>query len=130
MGPPEVIPLLERQYTDAEAANLHNAIGDDASVLAVADFSPGPWWGFNGVQTLVLTESQLFVVQRGLALTSGRLRRSLPTCDIQQFDWRIGRHRRREAVHMTLKIGRRRRHYISKYRQAADLARQLSRLPG
>jgi hypothetical protein len=120
--------LLERQYTDAETADLHNAIGDDASVLAVADFSPGPWWGFNGVQTLVLTEGQLFVVQRGLALTSGRLRRSLPTSDIQKLDWRIGRHRRREAVHMTLKIGPRRRHYTSKYRQAADLARQLSGL--
>jgi hypothetical protein len=120
--------LLERQYTEAETANLHNAIGDDAPVLAVADFSPGPWWGFNGVQTLVLTEDQLFVVQCGFALTRGRLRRSFSMSDIQQLDWRIGRHRRREAVHVTLKIGRRRRHYTSKYRQATDLARQLARL--
>ncbi|MDQ6617326.1 MAG: hypothetical protein M3083_21910 [Actinomycetota bacterium] len=126
MARPEVTPLLERQYTDAEKANLQNATGDALPVLAVADFSPGPLWGFNGVQTLVLTEGQLFVVQHGLALTSGRLRRSFPMSSIQKLEWRIGRRRRREAVHMTLKIGRRRRHYTSKYRQAADLAQQLS----
>ncbi|MDQ6949974.1 MAG: hypothetical protein M3256_27955 [Actinomycetota bacterium] len=109
-------------------AQLHKAIGDDAPVLAVADFSPGPWWGFNGIQTLVLTADQVSLVPGGLALTSGRLRRRLSTSEIQSFDWRMGRHGRREAVHMTLKVGRRRRHYTSKYRQGAELAQQLSRL--
>ncbi|MDP9073327.1 MAG: hypothetical protein M3N98_03965 [Actinomycetota bacterium] len=128
MARPEVAPLLERQYTDAETTNLRHAVGDDSPVLSVADFSPGPWWGFNGVQTLVLTKGHLFVVQGGHALTSGRLRRSFPTSNIAKLEWRIGRHRRREAVHMTLEVGRRKRHYTSKYRQAADLAQQLTGL--
>ena len=61
--------VLERLYTDEEVAELRRAIRVDAPMLAVADFSPGRWWGFNGIQTLVLTDDHLHVIQQGWALT-------------------------------------------------------------
>lgn len=81
--------MLERKHTDVEVAKLRHAIRDEAPVLAVADFSPGRWWGFNGIQTLVLTADQIHVVPQGLAFAHGRLRRSLATAGIQTVSWRM-----------------------------------------
>jgi hypothetical protein len=64
-------------HTTDELSELRHATRDDAPMLAVAEFSPGPWWGFNGIQSLILTADQLYVVPRGMALTHGRLRRTL-----------------------------------------------------
>jgi hypothetical protein len=36
------------------------------------EFSPGPTWGFNGIQTLALTAEDLCVFQRGIAFTARR----------------------------------------------------------
>jgi hypothetical protein len=120
--------LPERHYNDADLAVLRSATGGAAPVLAVADFSPGPWWGFNGVQRLVLTADRLFVVQSGYALTRGRLRRSFPIAEVQTANWRFTRRFGFEGVQMRLKVKGRSRTYSSKYRQGADLAEQLSGL--
>lgn len=118
--------VLKRSYTDEEIAELHRAVGDDAPMLAVADFSPGPWWGFNGIQALILTADHLHVVQQGDALTRGRLRRSLPTTSVQSLSWRTGDRFGLEVVQMTVKTGYRRRRYTSRYLEGADLASKLS----
>jgi hypothetical protein len=104
---------LSLQRVDAPIAAV------EVVIIVVADFSSGPWWGFNGVQALVLTENQVFLVQRGFALTSGRLRRSL--FDVRHSAGRLGPSGDTAGeVHVTLKIGRRRRHYTSRYRQATS----------
>jgi len=118
--------VLNREYGKAEIVQLNELTGDDRPVLAVADFSPGPWWGFNGVQIFVLTTDQLHMVQKGAAFTHGRLRRSIPTSSLEKVDWHIRRRFSREAVRMTLKKGSRRRTYTSKYQQGASLARELA----
>jgi hypothetical protein len=118
--------LQKRSYTDEEIAELSRATGGDAPMLALADFSPGPWWGFNGIQALVLTADQLHVVPQGLALTRGRLRRSLLTADIQSVNWRTGQRFGLEVILMTLTMGHRRRTYTSRYQEGADLAAKLA----
>ena len=101
---------------------------DDAPLLAVADFSPGRWWGFNGIQRLVLTADQLYVVPQGLALTRGRLRRSLPIAGIQRVSWRTREGFGRQAVRMTLSAGVRSRNYTSIYQEGAEFAAKLTQL--
>ena len=120
--------MLERKYTDGEVAELRRAIRDDTPMLAVADFSPGRWWGFNGIQRLVLTADQLYVVPQGLALTRGRLRRTLPIAGIQRVSWRTQERFGRQAVRMTLSTGVRSRNYTSIYQEGAEFAAKLTQL--
>ena len=118
--------LKRRGYTTDELLEFRDAIRDDARILAVAEFSPGPWWGFNGIQALILTADQIHVVPQGIALTRGRLRRSLPRAAIHAVTWRTRRRFRLNVVQMTLSIGRRRRRYTSIYQEGADLAAKLA----
>jgi hypothetical protein len=118
--------LRRRGHTTDELSELRHAIRDDARMLAVAEFSPGPWWGFNGIQSLILTADQLHVVPQGIALSHGRLRRSLPRAAIHTVAWRTRRRFGLNVVHMTLSIGRRRRRYTSIYQEGADLAAELA----
>jgi len=118
--------LKRRGYTTDELSELRHATRDDARVLAVAEFSPGPWWGFNGIQALILTADQLHVVPQGVALTRGRLRRSLPRAAIHTVTSRTRRRFGLNIVQMTLGIGRRRRRYTSIYQEGADLAAKLA----
>jgi hypothetical protein len=120
--------VLERRYTDVEVAKLRHAIRDEAPMLAVADFSPGRWWGFNGIQTLVLTADHVHVVPQGLALTRDRLRRHLATADIETVSWRMLERFGRKVVRMTLEAGGKSRNYTSKYQNGADLATELTQL--
>jgi hypothetical protein len=95
----------------------------DYGSATVADFSPGPWWGFNGVRTLVLTDERLHVLQRGLFSRRLRARRTLKVADISAVKLRTTDM----VVHMTVATGHRRRWYASKYQQGADLADRLAR---
>jgi hypothetical protein len=97
-------------------------------MLAVADFSPGRWWGFNGIQTLVLTADQVHVVPQGLAFTRGRLRRSLATAGIQTVSWRMREQSGRTVIRMTVETGGKILDYTSKYQNGADLATELTQL--
>ncbi len=89
--------------------------------MSFAPFSHGPWWGFNGVQLVVLTGSELHVVQSGYALTAGRTRLSTRLAAIQGVEWLQRRRFGRQTVQMVLTVEGRRRRYVSKYQQAADL---------
>jgi hypothetical protein len=120
--------VLERKYTDVEVAKLRLAIRDEAPILALADFSPGRWWGFNGIQTLVLTADHVHVVPQGLALTRGRLRRSLATAGIQRVNWQMRDRFGRKVVRMTVETGGKILSYASKYQNGADLAAELTQL--
>jgi hypothetical protein len=55
---------------EALAEAVERSLGE--KLLASCDFSPGPSWGFNGIQRLVLTTESLHVFQRGVALTARR----------------------------------------------------------
>jgi len=120
--------VLERRYTDVEVAKLRHAICDEAPMLAVADFSPDCLWGFNGIQTLVLTADQVHVVPQGLAFTRGRLRRSLATAGIQTVSWRMRERFGRKVVRTTVETGGKILNYTCKYQNGADLATELTRL--
>lgn len=124
--PKESSEMNRRGHTTDELSKLRHAIRDDAPMLAVAEFSPGPWWGFNGIQALILTADQIHVVPQGVALTHGRLRRSLPRAAIHTVTWRTRRHFGLNVVQMTLSIGSRRRRYTSIYQEGADLAAKLA----
>ncbi len=96
-------------------------VGAASGVVSFAPFSHGPWWGFNGVQLVVLTGSELHVVQSGYALTAGRTRLSTRLAAIQGVEWLQRRRFGRQTVQMVLTVEGRRRRYVSKYQQAADL---------
>jgi hypothetical protein len=118
--------LLDRDYSEQELNEVHRITGHEETVLAMADFSPGPWWGFNGIQTLVVTSNHLHVVQRGVALTRGRLRKSVPTDSIRAVEWHVRRLLGREAVRMTVTADGWRSTFTSKYRQGVEVAKTLA----
>jgi hypothetical protein len=47
-------------YVEAELSSVGQTI------LGQLDASPGPWWGFNGVNTLVVTQNRLWEVRSRL----------------------------------------------------------------
>ena len=48
----------------ARIAALNDPVRDAGeSIICAADFSPGPWWGFNGVDTLAVTEGYLWMAR-------------------------------------------------------------------
>ena len=114
--------LKDRQYTTSEVQHQRGLVPDYESAT-VADFSPGPWWGFNGVRTLVLTAERLHVLQRGLVSRRLRSQRTLSVADIDSVKWSTTDM----VVHMTVTIGHGKRRYASKYQQGADLADGLAR---
>ena len=61
-----------------------------------------------------------------MALTHGRLRRSVPRAAIHTVTWRTREQFGLNVVQMTVSIGRRRRRYTSIYQEGADLAAKLA----
>lgn len=112
------------RQSDLDAAN---AVTSASPVVALAPFSHGPWWGFNGVQLVVLTATHLHVLQAGLALTTGSLRLTAPLTAIDKVTWRVRRGRGGHAVRMVVSVHGRRHRYVSKYQQAVDLCDALAR---
>lgn len=93
-------------------------------LVAHCDFSPGPWWGFNGVRTLLLTDRRLIAVPRP------DWRRQPPSYDltgIEEVSWR----RRRavvgsgHVVALRLHLDSRAKRFTSKYEYAEDFASRL-----
>src|SRR5665213_282271 len=109
--------LVDRQYTEQEISKQRDLIADYAAATAVADFSPGPWWGFNGVRTLVLTADSLHVLQKRPSSRSMRLRRSIALARIESASWRTSRTWRGEAVRMRVVADGHVRGFTSKYQQ-------------
>lgn len=118
------VDLPRRGYTYAEVEALASVAGvDPGAILAAAPFSPGPWWGFNGVQTLVLTWDSLHVVQSGIALTTGRLRRSARLDSISGTRARVVGGGR--VVRLTLRVKGRRRTHTSMFREGVSFCERL-----
>jgi hypothetical protein len=122
--------LMDRQYTEQEISKQRDLIADYAAATTVADFSPGPWWGFNGVRTLVLTADSLHVLQKRPFSRSMRLRRSIALASIEQASWRTSRTWTGEEVRMRVVANGHVRGFTSKYQQGADLARRLASATG
>jgi hypothetical protein len=114
--------MMHKDYNAADLEQLALASGTSATILAVADFSPGAWWGFNGVQSLILTADQLFIVQKRFGGRAGRLRQSMSTGAIRRVDWTVQRRLGRESVSMTLTTEGRSQRYTSKWSNASDFA--------
>jgi hypothetical protein len=81
--------VKDREFSPKELSRLSQIVGDDP-VEAVAEVSHGPWWGFNGVQTLVLTASRLYRVQGGFALRKDRVLESTLRSQVTNVDWVAG----------------------------------------
>jgi hypothetical protein len=70
-------PMTDQQVRRQDRLVQEAALADEI-VVAEADGSPGPWWGFNGVNTLMATDSALWIATSVFAprLPSGvRVRR-------------------------------------------------------
>jgi hypothetical protein len=52
------------QSHDQRASRVRDAIAASGErLIEEADFSPGPWWGFNGVDALAVTEQSLWIAR-------------------------------------------------------------------
>jgi hypothetical protein len=63
----------------------------DQAALATVDASPGPWWGFNGVNTLVLSADRVW-------LAASRLTRPPALLDFELADVEVVDSRERRAI--------------------------------
>ena len=88
--------------------------------------SNGPWYGFNGVQALVLTDAAVYRVQQGWALLPDRVIDKYLVSDISEPRWTSGRAGRGGRI--SFKVADARHSYASKWQEAADLAATLERL--
>lgn len=113
---------------DDEVARILRAGSDAGPVLAVAEFSPGPWWGFNGVRTVVLTASAVHIQRKRWLGGTAADATTLDLADIRDVTYEVRRRAGHESVRLTLRTGGFPRVFTSKYREALALAEQLHAL--
>ena len=115
-------------------SRLQSTLNDGEVSVAWCDFSPGPSWGFNGIQTVVLTNQNLRVYQRGIAITARRdaaktAARVIPLALLSSVTTRS-----REGMFgggaFTMKVTWDGGHklFTTQYAEGAELARQLEAL--
>ena len=68
-------------------ADLQELVGSSTPIRFALDVSSGPWWGFNGVQTLVLGDAALFRVQGRLAIRPRVVLNVFPLSRITDARW-------------------------------------------
>ena len=117
--------VRRREYTASELSRLGDIVGQGPACLA-AHVSNGPWYGFNGVQALVLTDEAVYRVQQGWALLPDRVIGKYLVRDISEPRWISSRAGR--AGRISFKVAGARHSYASKWQEAADLALALERL--
>lgn len=116
-----------RTYSGSELSRLGEVIGRPAPRL-VAHVSHGPWYGFNGIQALALTDQALYRVQQGYALRPERVLGTYLLSEISEPRWAPERHGR--SGRLSFRVAGSRRSYASKWQEAAELASALERLVG
>jgi hypothetical protein len=123
--------MIDREPTPEEITKVKSLLDKGEALLAMAEFSPGPWWGFNGVRLVVLTSKALRVYQRGVAVTARRdlaktATRELPLSSIAEVKLRERqRIPGRPTVTMRLTTAEGRKVFTSKYVQGSKLAQAL-----
>jgi hypothetical protein len=122
------LQLKQRDYSLAELAAFRYAMGEAGRVLAAADVSRGPWFGFNGVQTLIVTPSTLFVIHAGRTFIRCRVRHRLSLNEVALVDCRVTRSRLWPSVRLVLELRGRQISYVSRYREALVMAEVLTDL--
>lgn len=116
--------VQQRRYTASELSRFGAIVGPPTPRL-VAHVSNGPWYGFNGVQALVLTEAAVYRVQQGWALLPDRVIDKYLVSDISGPRWTTGRSGRSGRI--SFKVAGSPHSYASKWQEAADLASELER---
>jgi len=116
---------LIRQHRSAEEEhNLHVVLDTDAPFIHIGDFSPGPWFGFDGIVTLALTETTLYVSRRSSFSDGFTKKQAIPVAELESVTFE--RMAQKIAVRGRVKVrGSRPRLFSSKYQEAEDLLRHL-----
>lgn len=100
---------------------MQDLIGSDEPIRLIAHVSHEPWYGFNGVQALVLTERALYRVQASkFAVLPDALLNTFFLSDITNTQWRP--RGSGKAGRVSFKAAGRRKFYASKWVEAAELA--------
>ncbi|WP_157720052.1 hypothetical protein [Microlunatus sagamiharensis] len=117
--------MRRREYTASELSRLGDIVGQRPARLA-AHVSNGPWYGFNGIQALVLTNEAVYRVQQGWALLPDRVIDKYLLSDISEPRWTSSRAGRTGRI--SFNVASARHSYASKWQEAADLALALERI--
>lgn len=116
--------MKPRRYTDSEVSRLQDIIGSDRPIKLVAHVSSGPWYGFNGVQALVLTDQALYRVQASkYSVRPDVVLDKYLLSDVSDAQWTA---RGRNAGRLTLRVAGTRKSYASTWAEASDLAAALN----
>jgi hypothetical protein len=113
-----------------EHAELMGVIGTGDEVTASCEFSPGPWWGFNGIKTLVVTRRKLLILQSGFAFTARRDLRKTAKKNIDLISIEgISSNRRHtflgEVIVLHIRTNRKRHTFTTKYREGENVVQAL-----
>lgn len=96
--------------------------------LMTARFSPGPWWGFNGVDVLELDDVSL--VRRRFTLLRGRVPTAVSLSSVALVSVEV-RPRKRDGdpqwVRMVLLLGGARKTFTGRVRDGLPFAQALAR---
>ncbi|WP_375425886.1 hypothetical protein [uncultured Friedmanniella sp.] len=117
--------MKRRQYTATELNRLGGIIGQSVAGL-VAQVSTVPWYGFNGIQALVLTDDAVYRIQQSFfALRRDRILGRYPLTDISDPRWTPARNGRSGRI--AFRVAGSQHCYISKWQEAVELAGRLER---
>jgi hypothetical protein len=122
--------VKNKPLTSNELAELMSVIGTEDELVASGEFSPGPWWGFNGIQTLVVTRHKLLILQSGFALTARRDwrktgRRSMDLTSIKGISSKRRRTFLGEAMVLRMQTNHKSHTFATKYQEGENVVRAL-----
>jgi hypothetical protein len=93
-----------------------------------ARFSPGPWWGFNGIDFLELSDGIL--TRKHLRLSRGYVPVNIPVSRIDSVSYkvRVGKNGQAKWVRMTLRIGWSKKTFTGRIVDGEPFAEALSKV--
>jgi hypothetical protein len=132
------MPLQASKEVDSEfQTRLLSTLSSGEVPDMWCDFSPGPSWGFNGIQTVVLTNQNLRTYQRGFAITARRDATETATTVIPLVvlrsvttKSRSGLLGRGAAFTMKVTWDGGKKMFTTKYSEGPEMARRLDQLIG
>lgn len=115
--------MKRRGYSGPELDNLQKVVGPSHPIRLVAHVSRGPWYGFNGVQALILTDEDLYRVQASaFALRRDRVLERFPRASLSDVRWR---ERSEKAGRISFAFAGKAKSYASKWAEASEMAQLL-----